>query len=207
MRVTCAFAAAIAASLFVTLGLEVVRYGEPAAFVALERAAFDHATLIAWWLTWGCYPFVLGPIGLLLLVAAWRLPAWRTRIVFSLVMLLLCWRVADLAQHYFMRPRPAQWVVKHEGAFSYPSSHAAIAFGFYALWAAMLAASGLPRVRRTIVALGLIVLTVAICWSRLSLGAHYLTDLVGGALLAVALVGAGLAIVPVKVFASGRAPT
>lgn len=204
MKLTYAFVAAITASLFVTLGFEVVRYGEPAAFLAVERAAFDRGALIAWWLTWMCYLQVLVPVAVALLVIAWRFPDWRGRIVFSIVMLLLCWRVADLAQHYFMRPRPADWVVKHETAFAYPSSHAAIAFGFYALWAAMLAASELPRRPRTLAAACLLTLTIAICWARLSLGAHYITDLVGGALLAAALVAAGIAIVPVKVFAPGE---
>ncbi len=201
MRIAYALSAAIAASLFVTLGFDVTHSGEPATFVAWERALLGHGALIAWWLTWSCYPYVLAPIAVVLLIVAWRVPAWRTRILFSVVMLLLCWRGADLAQHYFMRPRRIDWVVKHESAFSYPSSHAAIAIGFYALWAAMLATSDLPRRTRATAAACLLVLAIAICWSRLALGAHYFTDLVGGALLAAALVAAGVAILPVKVFA------
>jgi membrane-associated phospholipid phosphatase len=46
----------------------------------------------------------------------------------------------------------------------------------------------------------LALLTVAICWSRLALGAHYVTDLLGGALLAIGLVAAGLAVVPIAPF-------
>ncbi|MBV8372043.1 MAG: phosphatase PAP2 family protein [Candidatus Eremiobacteraeota bacterium] len=119
------------------------------------------------------------------------------------MMLLLCWQLADFTQHYFMRPRRLDWVVKHETAFSYPSSHAAIAFGFYGLWAVMLSASELPRRTRTIASICLLVFVVAICWSRLALGAHYLTDVAGGALLALALVAAGRALLPGKVFAPG----
>lgn len=203
MRLAYALAAAIAASLFVRLGFDVL-HGEPQAFLAMERAALDHSTLIAWWLTWTCYLQVLAPIAVVLLVLAWRYPAWRGRIVFSIVMLVLCWRGADFFQHYFMRPRPTDWVVKQELAFAYPSSHAAIAFGFYALWGVMLAASELPRRVRTLAASGLLILTFAICWARLALGAHYITDLVGGGLLALTFVAAGLAIVPVKVFAPGE---
>ena len=201
MRLAYALVAAIAAWLFVSLGIDVTRYGEPESLRAIERAAFDHGALIAWWLTWSCYTYVLVPIALVLIVIAWRAPAWRGRIVFSLVLLVVCWRGADLAQHYFMRPRPLDWVVKHETAFAYPSSHAAVAFGFYGLWAAMLATSELPRRTRTIAAACLAVFALAICWARLALGAHYLTDLVGGGVLAVALVMAGVAIGPVKVFA------
>ncbi|MGB8519888.1 MAG: phosphatase PAP2 family protein [Candidatus Tumulicola sp.] len=207
MRIAYALSAAVAASLFVTLGLDVTRSGEPASFVAMERTLLGQGALVAWWLTWTCYPYVLAPLAVALLAIAWRVPAWRTRILFSIVMLLLCWRGADLAQHYFMRPRRLDWLVKHEGAFSYPSSHAAIATGFYALWAAMLYTSDLPRRACTVAAACLLLLAIAICWARLALGAHYLTDLVGGALLAAALVAAGIAVLPVKVFASAEART
>ena len=207
MRLAYALVAAIAASLFVALGIDVTRAGEPTSLLAIERATFDHGTLIAWWLTWSCYMYALVPIALVLIVIAWRVPPWRGRIVFSLIMLVLCWRGADLAQHYFMRPRPLDWVVKHETAFAYPSSHAAIAFGFYGLWAAMLATSELPRRTRGVAAACLAVFAVAICWARLALGAHYLTDLVGGGVLAVALVAAGVAIGPVKVFAPAEVRT
>ena len=128
--------------------MAVARYGEPAALFAWEGPLVDHSTLVAWWLTWACYVYVLVPLAIALLLVAWRVPAWRARIVLSVVMALLCWRGADLFQHVFARPRRLDWVVKHETAFSYPSSHAAIATGFYALWAVMLGVSDLPRAVR-----------------------------------------------------------
>jgi membrane-associated phospholipid phosphatase len=182
-------AAAAFAIAFVLLGVEVTRFGEPSILVALEGAMIDHSTLIAWWLTWACYPLVLGPVGIGLLIVAWRVPAWRGRILFSLGALLVCWLAADLCQHLFARPRRLDWVVKHETAFAFPSSHATIAVGFYGLWAWMIAASGLPG--RRLVAWLLSALVLAVLWSRLALGAHYATDLIGGAFLAVALVCAG----------------
>jgi membrane-associated phospholipid phosphatase len=113
--------------------------------------------------------------------------------------LLVCWRGVDLLQHVFVRPRRLDWVVKHETSYSYPSSHAAIATGFYALWALMLSLSELSRRVRAIAAGLLVLLAVAICWSRLALGAHYLTDLAGGALFAIAVVSAGVAVLPFNV--------
>ncbi|MGA8533543.1 MAG: phosphatase PAP2 family protein [Candidatus Tumulicola sp.] len=205
MRLASAAAAVMFFAGFFALGWSVTHHGEPAALVAWEHAMHGDSALIAWWLTWACYPYVLAPIAAVLLVIAWRVPAWRARSVFSVVVLLLCWQAADFAQHYFMRPRRLDWVVRHESAFSYPSSHAAIAVGFYALWAAMLYASGLPGRVRTLAAGGLVVFTIAICWSRLALGAHYATDLIGGALLALAIVSAAWVIVPVKVFAPSAA--
>ncbi|MGP8100275.1 MAG: phosphatase PAP2 family protein [Candidatus Cybelea sp.] len=97
--------------------------------------------------------------------------------------MLISWRAADYFQHVFERARPVDWVVKHETTFSYPSSHAAIAMGFYALLALMIFASDLPKTTRNVAAALLVLLALAICWSRLALGAHYITDLVGGTLL------------------------
>jgi membrane-associated phospholipid phosphatase len=200
VRISALVVAIIAFAGFVVLGMDVVRYGEPASLLAWERSLLDHSTLVAWWLTWACYGDALIPITVVLLLLAWRFPVWRGRIIFSVVMLLLCWRGADLFQHIFARPRRLDWVVKHEKAFSYPSSHAAIAAGFYALWAVMLYMSELPRATRVAAGAFLALLAIAICWSRLALGAHYLTDLVGGALLGISLVSAALAIVPVRLF-------
>jgi membrane-associated phospholipid phosphatase len=179
--------------LFVLLGNLVTSHGEPAALVNCERSLVNHSTLVAWWLTWACYAKVLIPTCIALIIVAALLPAWRPRILISVVALLLCWRGADLFQHYFSRLRPTDWVVKHETTFSYPSSHAAIAVGFYGLWGALFYLSDLPARPRTILAFLLGIFTLAICWARLALGAHYLTDLIGGALLAVSILCATVA--------------
>ncbi|HMF27607.1 MAG TPA: phosphatase PAP2 family protein [Candidatus Cybelea sp.] len=207
MRIKASLVAVAALACFVALGIEVTRYGESPGLLTWEDSLVNHSSLIAWWLTWSCYVQVLVPIVIVLLIVAWRVPAWRGRIIFSIVILLLCWRGVDFLQHVFARPRRLDWVVKHETAFSYPSSHAAIAIGFYGLWAWMLLMSQPPRAPRTVAAVLLAVLAFAICWARLALGAHYLTDLVGGALFAIFLVSAGLAIVPGIVFepVAGRA--
>lgn len=194
-------ALAVAAfALFVALGLHVLHRGEPAALAAWQASLVNHSTLVAWWLTWTCYPYALLPIAIVLLLFAWRFPEWRTRIVVSVVVLLLCWRGADFFQHLFARPRQLDWVVKRERSFSYPSSHATIAVGFYGLWALMLFRSELPRPVRNAAAVLLAALVLGIWWARMALGAHYLTDLAGGGLLAVAIVAVALAVAPSAMF-------
>ncbi len=201
LRIGALINAIVAFGVFAWLGSYVTHNGEPILFIGWESALLNHSTLVAWWLTWSCYVYVLVPLAVILLVVAWRVPAWRGRIAFSLVMLLLCWQGADFFQHLFARPRRLDWVVRHETAFSYPSSHAAISFGFYGLWAAMIRRSELSSTVRSVVPPLLVALVLGTCWSRLALGAHYLTDLVGGALLACALLSAALAVLPLKAFA------
>ena len=189
-------AAIVAFVCFYLLGRAVTAHGEPAALLSWEHSLLNHSTLVAWWLTWACYVPFLAPLCIALLLVAWFLPAWRARALVSIVLLVVSWRGADLFQHVFMRVRPADWFVKHETAFSYPSSHAAIVAGFYWLWAGMLYASNPRCLARRICSALLFVFGLAICWSRLALGAHYLTDLVGGILFAGALVLAVASVYP-----------
>jgi membrane-associated phospholipid phosphatase len=192
--------ALIASGFFLQLGQYVVANGEPGALIPIESALLNHGSLVAWWLTWMGYAYVLGPLCVALIVVAWRFPQWRARVVFGIVVLLLCWIGADFFQHLFARPRRLDWVVKHETAFSYPSSHAAIAVGFYLFWAEVVRRSELPGRVRGPLAVVLAAVGVGILWARLALGAHYATDLLGGALWALAVIAAGVAVaLPTKV--------
>jgi membrane-associated phospholipid phosphatase len=198
-RIAAAVSAIVAIALFLFLGYHVTRHGEPGALVSIEAAMLNHGTLIAWWFTWMGYVYVLVPVSLALCLMAYRLPQWRGRVAFGIVVLLLCWLGADFFQHFFARPRRLDWVVKHETAFSYPSSHAAIAVGFYLLWGEIVRRSELPDRVRLPLALLLVAVAVGILWARLALGAHYATDVFGGALWALAVIAASLAAFPTKV--------
>jgi len=202
-RLAAAAIALLSFSLVLGLGWYVTAFGEPLWLLPFERAVVGRGAGAAWGVTQLCYPYVLGPLGIALLVVAWRFPEWRARVAFSLILLLLCWRGTDLLQHLYARPRRLDWVIHRETSFSFPSSHAAISLGFYGLWAAFFAKSRLPS--RAVPSALLAALVAAIYWSRLALGAHYVTDLVAGGFLAVALVSAGVAAVPIKVFGSPTA--
>ena len=192
-------AAAIAAfALFGGIAHLVGRAPDPNPLMTWEASFVNHSTLVAWWLTWFGYAYSLVPVCVVLLVIAWRVRAWRWRAPFAIVSLLLSWQGADFFQHLFARPRRLDWVVKHETAFSFPSSHAAIAVGFYLLLAVFAWQSPWRYGR---LAGGLLaLLSGGIIWSRLALGAHYATDLLGGSLWAVTVVAALAAVAPTKVF-------
>lgn len=179
---------------FVVQGFDVTRHGEPAWLLPVEHALRGHSLLVAWILTWTCYAYVLAPLYIALIVLAIASPKWRVAAIASIVISLACWQSADLFQHLFARPRQLGWLVRHETAFSYPSSHAAISTGFYFLWALLLRASDLPAGVRYGGFWGLTALTVAILWARLALAAHYVTDLVGGVLLAGTIILVAIAV-------------
>jgi membrane-associated phospholipid phosphatase len=204
-RVPVLFLGVIAFALFWWLGYSVGHSPDPDRLLTIEASWVNHSTLVAWWLTWCGYAYVLVPVCLVLIAVAIRFPTWRWRVVFAIVALLLAWRGADFFQHFFARPRRLDWVVKHETAFSFPSSHAAISTAFYMVLGAFVWRSRL-RGRRIAGAL-LVVLGFAIMWSRLALAAHYLTDLLGGFLWGVTVVAVLAAFSPTKVFEGPSTPS
>jgi undecaprenyl-diphosphatase len=184
--------------LFLLLGRGVGRAPDPGWLMQAEIQWVNHATMFAWVITWFGFFQVLLPLAIVLTIVAIAVPPWRSRIAFAILSLLIAWRGTDAWQHFFARPRRPDWVIKHELSFSFPSSHATIATAFYLVLAIFIARSTLPG--RAWIAPAVAVLAVAIMWSRLALGAHYLTDIVGGFLWGCTVVGVLAACWPTNVF-------
>lgn len=81
----------------------------------------------------------------------------------------------------FGRTRPDYWLVGLDAGHSYPSGHSATGVIFFIGWAvvAWLAPWHSP-VPRDVTAAALCAWGLGVMWSRLALGAHYLTDVIGG---------------------------
>ncbi len=86
-----------------------------------------------------------------------------------------------------MRP-PESFFAYLETGYSFPSAHAAMSFACYGFIVYLVWRSATSQSFRTIAVLGLSVLIGAIGFSRLYLGVHYLSDVVGGYALGAACV-------------------
>jgi undecaprenyl-diphosphatase len=195
LRRTAIPVAIVAAIAYAVLGSSV-SHGAPGAFDLAAKPLAGQAVPVAWFFTASCLWPVLVTYGVVALVLAATSRAWRARALFSVAVTVIAWQTSDVLKDVFRRPRPAYWVFHHEPSFSYSSGHAMFATIVYALWAYFVARSSLPRAVRVTLAPLLAAWGCAVIWSRLALGAHYPTDLIGGVLLGAVFLAAGAALVP-----------
>ena len=92
--------------------------------------------------------------------------------------------LSTIVKNAVARPRPVPPVpIEHVAGWSFPSGHALAAAS---VAAALIAVVPWPRGRNRIIAIAIVVFMVAaVATSRLVLGVHYLTDVVGGLALGV----------------------
>lgn len=174
-------AAAVLFAAFLLLGELVTR--RPALRVDSAALFHSHATPLARFFTFsGRWMFLTAS----LVIAAIVLTMLHRSILIAVVLWLsqmLTQGLAELFKAHYRRVRPDYWIVGLDPGKSYPSGHAVTAMVFFCGWAVVAAFSGLAfDVRAALVSI-LIAWAVCVDWSRLALGAHYLTDIAGGTLL------------------------
>ena len=122
-------------------------------------------------------------IPLVLAVGAWYWRRHGTRRPLTLLALAYCgsFLVSQSIKALAARARPPDGLaVEHFGGYAFPSGHATEAAAVYGMLAFVLA-SRTPRLRRKASAWACAVVIVAVVGiTRLYLGAHWLTDVLGG---------------------------
>lgn len=187
-------AAFILLAVFFWLGHYVTTYPEPHALAVFALALRGHGTGTAWEFTEMGWGYVLGPLYVALIALAIFRREWRVPALFAVAIGLICWGAATGFQHFFARPRRTDWLIRHETAFSYPSSHAAISAGFYFLCGLLALRSRLAAWLRYTLFVVLTLVTLGIIWSRIELAAHNITDVIGGVMLALVIISLGAAV-------------
>ena len=155
---------------------------------AVHRTAFQSAVAIN--------VTALGSAPVIVLVAvvaaAYAVAAGRPRVVLALAWTPLAFLLDSAIKLLVRHPRPTVAMIALPPDYSFPSGHAVAASALYITLA--LLAAGVERragPRRLLVASGVLV-ALLVAWSRVYLGVHYLSDVVGGLLLGTA--GAILAV-------------
>lgn len=129
-----------------------------------------------------------------LCVALYAFAAGRQRIVLALLWTPLSFLLDDVLKLLFQHPRPTEAIIAIPDSYSFPSGHAVAASALYITLALIAARSEQRRRPRRIIVVTGVSIAVLVAWSRVYLGVHYLTDVIGGLLLggAGAIAAAGV---------------
>lgn len=118
-----------------------------------------------------------------LLVALYALASGRPRIVLALVWIPLAFLLNNVLKLVFQHPRPTAAIIAIPDSYSFPSGHSIAASALF-MSLALIAARGERRQRpRRILMWSGVAVALLVAWSRVYLGVHYLSDVVGGLLL------------------------
>jgi undecaprenyl-diphosphatase len=85
----------------------------------------------------------------------------------------------------FRRPRPVPFYGQAPWTYSFPSGHTVASCCFYCALAAILAAGLVSVTSKMMVWIAAVAITLAVGFSRIYLGVHYPTDVIGGYLAAI----------------------
>lgn len=120
-------------------------------------------------------PFIVG-----VLVAAMLWAPCRAHVILAAVNVGAISAIDQLLKVLVRRPRPQGFRLVEAPGLSFPSGHsmAAMAFYGYGIWLVRCSAYGLPFGAATEVALACAILAVGV--SRIYLGVHYASDVLGG---------------------------
>lgn len=175
-------AAGVLLAAFLILGA-LVSGSPPGGLDRAAEALTNHGVKLALFFT-GAGRFAIFAVlcALLLLFGVVRRPVLVPAAV-AVGALLVAWKVSDILKDAFHRTRPTDWVRIHETSFSYASGHATLALTFYGLLAYTLWRALPASPARSAVPVVAAVWILATGWSRLALGAHFATDVLGGYLL------------------------
>src|SRR5262245_19618357 len=121
-----------------------------------------------------------------LIAVVYGIVSARPRLALAMLGTPAAFLACSLVKLVVHRPRPAQALIVVPTSFAYPSGHTAAATGLF-LTLALLAATGERREgpRRVLIGSG-VGIALLVGWSRIYLGVHYFSDVVGGFLLGVA---------------------
>lgn len=120
---------------------------------------------------------------IVLLVTLYALASGRQRVVLALFWTPLSFFLDNVLKLVFQHPRPTQAIIAVPDSYSFPSGHAVAASALY-ITLALIAAHGERRQRpRRILIWSGVVVAVFVAWSRVYLGVHYFSDVIGGLLL------------------------
>jgi undecaprenyl-diphosphatase len=121
-------------------------------------------------------------IGILILcfIIGIKYRRWLTYASLMSINLLLCWLANEGLKQIFRRPRPNIHRIVKAVDFSFPSGHSMVSFCFYGFVLYLVLTNARGNIKKLILSVLIPILVLSIGLSRIYLGVHYTSDVLGG---------------------------
>lgn len=176
------------------LGTAVSVFPQNPADRNIVKALRGHATPVALFFTWTGRSLPLAVLGTVAVAIVFFSHGSIWLPIAVLASQIASQGAVELLKIVFRRQRPDVFFGGRELGLSYPSGHATTAVVFYGAWTLLLAHSSLPGAAKAVCVGVLAAWLAAIGLSRLALGAHYVSDVIGGTLFGIAWIAAVVAL-------------
>jgi undecaprenyl-diphosphatase len=125
------------------------------------------------------YALIVLSILLLIIIKEKKIPLLIT------LNLICSYALNAFAKVIFTRPRPIGINLIEESGFSYPSGHSMVSMAYYGFIAYLIYKKQTNKLVKTIIIVALLLTILLVGFSRIYLGVHYLSDVIGGFLLSI----------------------
>lgn len=125
------------------------------------------------------YALIVLSILLLIIIKEKKIPLLIT------LNLICSYALNAFAKVIFTRPRPIGINLIEESGFSYPSGHSMVSMAYYGFIAYLIYKRQKNKLIKTIIIVSLLLTILLVGFSRIYLGVHYLSDVIGGFLLSI----------------------
>lgn len=121
--------------------------------------------------------YVYAPVALLLVCVPHTRTKWGLPVTATLIVAVAC---NLLLKECFAVPRPAIRQLMSIGGYGFPSAHAMVSAAFGAVCCTLFAKSRMPKFLKILGIACLAAYPIVMGWSRIFLGVHTITDVLGG---------------------------
>lgn len=169
---------------------EIINYDVWAHDVLVENLRSDFLTMIMKIITDFGSAFVLIPLTMLMFLFS------KHKGISTGLNLILITIINTILKFIVQRPRPSGFNIIIETGFSFPSGHSMVSTAFYGFLIYLAYKNIKNKKLKALICTSLFCLIILICISRIYLGVHYASDVIGGFFIAMAYLMLFVMIIP-----------
>ncbi|CCY71285.1 pAP2 family protein [Clostridium sp. CAG:921] len=127
-----------------------------------------------------------GPIYIIIIAIIFAIAIKNKKISISVFTnLIVVTLINQIIKNILQRPRPTEYRIIEQGGYSFPSGHSMVSMAFYGYFIYLIFRYIKNKYLKYILSTLLLLLIISIGISRIYLGVHYTSDVLGGFLLSI----------------------